>query len=355
MTKTSTQDHIAFYRKYRPAHFDEVIGQEHIVSVLKESVARKSVGHAYLFAGSRGTGKTSVARILAKELLTDANDIYEIDAASNRGIDDVRALREAVTSLPFFSQFKVYIVDEVHMLTKEAFNALLKTLEEPPKHAIFILATTEIDKLPQTVVSRCQTFTFKKPTRSELVEVVKSVGKKEGYSVEESAAELIAILGNGAFRDTHGVLEQVVSGVSTKTITVLDVERITGAPKGELVNDIVGSIANRVIENGLNAIRKAGKQNIDMTLLTKLVTEKVRAVLLLRIAPNMREDILSDYTPEDGKFLSNLAESGKEINSKTLLALLEVHDFLGKGDVPELPLELALVKILEQNEKPEKK
>jgi DNA polymerase-3 subunit gamma/tau len=153
------------YRKYRPNDWGDVIGQDHIVNVLENSIKLKKISHAYLFSGSRGTGKTSIARIFANALGISPNDIYEIDAASNRGIDDIREIRDGVNVLPLESTHKVYIIDEVHMLTKEAFNAILKTLEEPPAHAIFILATTETEKIPETVVSRCQVFSFKKPNR----------------------------------------------------------------------------------------------------------------------------------------------------------------------------------------------
>ena len=155
---------VALYRKYRPETFAQVIGQEPVIKALQGALSSDSLAHAYLFSGSRGTGKTSIARIFARELGSSENDTYEIDAASNRGIDDIRALRDAVRTLPFDSKYKVYIIDEVHMLTKEAFNALLKTLEEPPRHVIFILATTEEEKLPETIVSRCQSFRFKKPS-----------------------------------------------------------------------------------------------------------------------------------------------------------------------------------------------
>ena len=184
---------IALYRKYRPSSFDDVLGQEHIVKVLKGALKLGNIAHAYLFFGTRGTGKTSVARIMAQELKTSDADIYEIDAASNRGIDDIRELRDSVRTLPFNSDYKVYIIDEVHMLTKEAFNALLKTLEEPPKHVIFILATTELDKVPETIISRCQTFTFKKPTLSVLKDLVLSVSKKENFTLDNAGAELIYI------------------------------------------------------------------------------------------------------------------------------------------------------------------
>ncbi len=148
------------YRKYRPQTFKDVIGQEHVVKVLEGAVKLGNISHAYIFSGSRGTGKTSVARILAREIGTSGNDLYEMDAASNRGIDDVREIRESVNTLPFESKYKIYIIDEVHMLTREAWNAFLKTLEEPPSHVIFIMATTELEKVPETVVSRCQTFAF---------------------------------------------------------------------------------------------------------------------------------------------------------------------------------------------------
>src|SRR3989338_4556860 len=177
------------YRTYRPSSWNEVIGQDHIVNSLKDAISNERIAHAYLFSGSRGTGKTSVARILAKAVKSADDDIYEIDAASNRGIDDIRELREHVSVLPFSSPYKVYIIDEVHMLSKDAWNALLKTLEEPPKHVIFILATTELDKVPETIVSRCQTFSFRKPGRGILRKEIARVGKKEGYDLDSGASD----------------------------------------------------------------------------------------------------------------------------------------------------------------------
>src|SRR3990167_6614668 len=188
---------LVLYRKYRPQGWKDVRGQEQIVSALTAAAQASTPAHAYLFAGSRGTGKTSVARIFAREIGCAPEDLYEIDGASNRGIDDVRELREGVKSLPFRSPFKVYIIDEVHMLTKEAFNALLKTLEEPPKHVVFVLATTELGKLPDTIVSRCQHFTFKKPSQKILKESVLDITKKEGYTMDASSADLLATLGDG--------------------------------------------------------------------------------------------------------------------------------------------------------------
>src|SRR3989344_2620043 len=195
---------LALYRKYRPTRFADVVGQEHITKVLEAEVKKGTLPHAYLFTGPRGTGKTSVARILAIAAGCEPYDLHEMDAASNRGIDDVRELREAVRTLPFSSPVKVYIIDEVHMLTRESFNALLKTLEEPPTHVIFILATTELAKVPETIVSRCQTFVFKKPSPSLVAERVARIAHDEGYTLEPEAGGLVAFPADGAFRDAEG-------------------------------------------------------------------------------------------------------------------------------------------------------
>ena len=345
---------IALYRKYRPQKFAEVIGQEQVVKVLQGALKQGSVSHAYLFAGSRGTGKTSLARIFARELGTSANDLTEIDAASNRGIDDVRALREAVNTLPFESKYKVYIIDEVHMLTKEAFNALLKTLEEPPAHAIFILATTETDKLPETVVSRCQVFSFRTPSQQVLREVVLRVGKEEGAAVEPAAADLIALLGDGAFRDTLGILQKVLGASSSKKVTVKDVELLTGAPSSSLVNAFVTAIAERDLAKGIKAVSDASAQNIDAKTYLKMILEKLRGVLLLKVSPDMKPAVQAQVSEEDFALLASLAAkpagaAGSGINSQALVALLEAYDQVGKSSIPSLPLELALMRIIGQD------
>src|SRR3989344_4946079 len=232
----------ALYRKYRPQNFDDVLGQEHVTKPLREALRAGRITHAYLFYGSRGTGKTSVARILAHEIGCAPEDIYEIDAASNRGIDEIRALREAVHTLPFRSPYKVYIIDEAHMLTKEAFNALLKTLEEPPPHVIFILATTEPSKIIDTIISRCQVFTFKKPNQQILKQSVARIAKEEGFELLPASADLIATLAEGSFRDAESILQKVISSSADKKISIEEVEMITGAPKARLLNDIINSI-----------------------------------------------------------------------------------------------------------------
>src|SRR3989344_6780311 len=179
--------HQSLYRTYRPSRFEDIVGQDQVVAPLVEQIKAGKVGHAFLFAGSRGLGKTSIARIFARELGTSDRDLYEIDAASHNGVDYIRELTENIYALPFESKYKVYILDEAHMLSKGAWNAFLKTLEEPPAHALFILATTELEKVPETVQSRCQVFEFKKPTRAVLAQMITVVAKKEGYTLAADA------------------------------------------------------------------------------------------------------------------------------------------------------------------------
>ncbi len=339
---------LALYRKYRPKKFEEVLGQEHIVSVLEKSIADSKVSHAYLFVGSRGTGKTSVARIFAKDIGVSVNDIYEIDAASNRGIDDIRELRDGVRVLPFDSKYKVYIIDEVHMLSKDAWGAFLKTLEEPPKHVIFILATTELRKVPDTIISRCQVFTFRKPSDAILKNVVLDIAEKEGFELDNGSAELIAILGDGSFRDAEGILQKVLNFSKDKKIKREDIEKITGAPKTILVNNFIQSIAEKKLEEGIMAVRKASSENLDMKLYLKLIIQKFRIAIILKYAPKLENEMSGDLSEADLEFLKNLVKQDKEgmLRSHALVILLEAYQNIDRAFVSELPLELALIKIL---------
>lgn len=339
----------ALYRKYRPQDFDEVLGQEHIVKVLKGAIKLGNISHSYLLHGSRGTGKTTIARIIASELETSNEDIFEIDAASNRGIDDIRELREGISTAAFNSKYKIYIIDEVHMLTKEAWNALLKTLEEPPAHVIFVLATTEIEKVPDTIISRCQVFTFKKPSLAILKELVQNVVKKEGFKIDSAGAELVALLGDGSFRDTHGILQKIMSYSKDKNIDFKEISLVTGAPQATLVNDFLKSLAKNDLDLGLQAINRASAENIDMEIFLKMILMKLRTALLLRYAPEMKKELMEGLTEDDGEFLLEiLKEKGGAINSKSLEILLGAIETLKYASVRELPLELALIKILEK-------
>jgi DNA polymerase III subunit gamma/tau len=339
---------LALYRKYRPQAFASVLGQEHVVSVLEKAVGLGNICHAYLFSGSRGTGKTSVARILAREIGTKPDDLYEIDAASNRGIDDIRALKESVNTLPFSSPYKVYIIDEVHMLTKEAFNALLKTLEEPPKHAVFILATTETEKLPETVVSRCQVFTFRKPSQKILREYVLETAKQEGFDMDTSSAELIALLGDGSFRDTLGILQKSLSSSANKTIEPEEVELVTGAPRGTVVNDFIAAIESGDLSAALTLVRNAAASGLDLGVFLRLVVHKLRTILLLRFAPDLTASIQGEFSESDFAYLKDAALR-KRVTSATLKEFLAASEDARSSYVPELPLELALYRLLGQD------
>lgn len=338
---------IALYRKYRPESFAEVMGQDHIVKAISGSLASGKVAHAYLLCGPRGTGKTTIARIIAHELGTSVNDINEMDAASNRGIDDVRDINENVRTLPFDSKYKIYILDEVHMFTKEAWNALLKTIEEPPEHVIFILATTEFEKIPETIISRCQSFIFKKPNDAILSQVVTNVAKKEGYTLEDGGAELIALLADGAFRDALGTLQKVISFSKDKKINISEIEEITGAPNTTLVDSFLDALATNDIEKGFSSIEKAVKQNIDMGVYIKMILYKLRYALMLRYVPATKKSIENNINERDMAYLEKLVSTKPEyISSATLSTLLGAYQSLRTAVISELPLELALIKIL---------
>lgn len=348
---------LALYRKYRPKNFKEVLGQDHIIKVLESSVETNKVSHAYLFVGSRGIGKTSVARIFATSIGVSPNDLYEIDAASNRGIEDMKELRDGVRVLPFDSKYKVYIIDEVHMLSKDAWGALLKTLEEPPKHVIFILATTELHKVPETIISRCQVFTFKKASDAVCRKMLLDVAKSEGFELDAGSAELLAILADGSFRDGLGELQKILNFSKSKKIKREDVEKITGAPKTTLVNDFISAIAEKNLEKGISTVRIASENNLDMKLYFKLIIQKFRIAIILRYAPKLMENdpstslrasMAGNLGETDLEFLKELIKNDKEgmLRSGALSVLLEAYQNIDNAFVAELPLELALVEII---------
>lgn len=338
----------ALYRKYRPQTFDEVLGQDELVRALKGAIAQDTIGHAYLFSGGRGIGKTTLARIFARAIGTSEHDLIEIDAASNRGIDDIRALREEVHTSPLSSPFKVYVIDEVHMLTKEAFNALLKTLEEPPRHVVFILATTEPEKLPDTIVSRCQTFSLARPTTTLLREMITKVAEKEGRTIDTAGAERIALLADGAFRDAHGILQKILASTEAKEITVSDIESVTGTPNSTLLTNVLDAVGDGDLDRALLALNtlKTARGSAKTALL--LLTRLVRAVLIARTAPSFAKEIEGEYTEEEWQaVIKHAAESKGHINSRLLTRLLDAQIRIGTTYLPELPIELAIIEHLE--------
>lgn len=337
--------HESLYRAYRPHSFAEVAGQEQVTKPLSEAVKAKKIGHAYLFSGSRGLGKTSVARIFAREIGCTERDLFEIDAASNNSVEDIRSLTENVYTLPFESPCKVYILDEVHMLSKAAWNAFLKTLEEPPAYAVFILATTELDRVPETVQSRCQVFEFKKPTRKDLSALLITVAKKEGYTLAPDAAELVAMLADGSYRDALSVLQKVLTAAPDKKLTRVEVEQATGAPKRELVYALMSALAAGERGKALSAIEKASKSGADMKLFLELLIESLRNALLIRYASDLHTQLLEELGQEEFASLSAFAKE-KGIVHQTLLAFLTANDRIRYAPIPEIPLELAVFELL---------
>lgn len=233
------------------------------------------------------------------------------------------------------------------MFSKDAWNALLKTIEEPPSYVIFILATTEIEKVPETIVSRCQSFIFKKPTDDILSQVILNVAKKEGYKIEEGGIDLIAILADGAFRDALGILQKVISFSKDSVISLKEIEEVTGAPNKKLVNDLIDSIAYSDLAKGFETIEKAFKQNLDMHVFTKMILHKMRYALILKYLPQMNKSLANDMTDEDLKYLENLLkDKPANISSSTLNVLLESYQAIQNSAIAQLPLELSLIKII---------
>ncbi len=275
----------ALYRKNRPKTFGEVIGQEPITKTLQKAIKSGRVSHAYLLSGPRGVGKTSVARILAHEVnrlpYKDESihlDIIEIDAASNRRIDEIRDIREKVLIAPTSAKYKVYIIDEVHMLTKEAFNALLKTLEEPPAHCIFILATTEVHKLPETIISRTQRFNFKPVPKDKAVSHLGIIAKAEKIDIEPAALELLADYGSGSFRDSLSLLDQL--GGTGRTVTQQDIRQLVGLPPAEAIAKLIEFITNGDSAGALQLLSDLRDSGHSPTLMAAQLSQQLRSRLL---------------------------------------------------------------------------
>jgi DNA polymerase-3 subunit gamma/tau len=353
----SAKIHTTLYRAHRPFIFDDIRGQDHIVNVLRAQVDNNKIAHAYLFAGTRGTGKTSIARIFARAVGTTEKDLYEMDAASNRGVDDVRELRDGVHTVPFDSRYKVYIIDEAHMLTKEAWNALLKTLEEPPAHVVFIFATTEIEKVPDTIISRCEVHQFKTPSQAVIADVVTTVAHKEGWKLEKSAADLVGMLAEGSFRDALGVLQKVLSVSKDKVVNIAEVEEVTGAPRGIIIAEILEALAARDSATALKGVEDVARTGGDARTLIRLLLKHVRAIIMVRVAKQVSQELhlSEEFSEGDWKRIETLAADIKGgITSGTLKVLLDADAETVWASMPYMPLELAIITQAEKEQQQHK-
>lgn len=357
--------HRVFSLKYRPQNFDELTGQNHIVLSLKGAINTRAIGHAFLFAGPRGVGKTTMARIFAKSLncingpttspcqecpsckeitLSRSIDVIEIDGASNRGIEEIRNLRESIKYAPIQGRYKIYIIDEVHMLTQEAFNALLKTLEEPPSSVIFILATTNQAKIPSTILSRCQRFLFKRLSISEITKRLKFITEKENLEITEKALYYLALRADGSIRDGESILEQLSSFVEGK-ITEDHVFKLIGFLSIDFYIDLITNITRKNLAQVFLLLNKSIEEGADVLEIYHGLINYLRKILLAHIGVNYE---LIDSTAEEIELLNGIS-----IDNACLMNFLETcikyEDTIRRSINPRIALELLLAQLTSEN------
>ncbi len=362
----------ALYRKYRPKKLEDVLGQDTNVQILKNAAKAGHLGQAYIFYGARGTGKTTTARLIAKLLNCEKRrndpkfaalgepcnecreclsidaqnsfDVVEIDAASNRGIDEIRNLKENIKTSPTSGAYKVYIIDEAHMLTGAAFNALLKTLEEPPKHAVIIMATTEYEKLPATIVSRAQRFVFKKQAKATIMTKLSTIAKAEKIKINDDVLELIAAAGEGSFRDAESLLEQISSFDKATAISLEDAERITGRTGLRRVHELAALMLGKDVKGALATLSALNDDGHNLVQFTKDLIHYFRKVLSLSINPSLEATFEKDLTKDEVAAVKKL---GTTTDTATLVkiikALIRAYAEMRYSPFAIVPLEVAIV------------
>lgn len=361
--------YMALYRKHRSKTFDEILGQDHITTTIKNQIMNDKIAHAYLFCGIRGTGKTSIAKILAKAVNCEspvngnpclkcptceaiANEtvlnVIEIDAASNTGVDDVRNIRDDALYMPQTGKYKVYIIDEVHMLSKNAFNALLKILEEPPKHVIFILATTESQKIPQTILSRCQRFDLKRISKTLMHDRMKEYIEEEGAILEDRAIDYIVELSEGSMRDGLSILEQIISIKQGQEITLEDVLNVLGNVDYDTYNKFTMDLENRDIKGCIEKVNEIYDDGKDIVNFASMYCNYLRNLVL--VASNTNISLL-DMSEENASTIKDVA--GK-ISANRLIYLLEefinCEKAMRYSNMPKLTLEMLIIRLCKEEE-----
>lgn len=357
---------MALYREYRPKTFDDVLGQDHIINTIRNQINNNNIGHAYLFSGTRGTGKTSTAKIFSRAVnclepengspcnkceickgILDGSimDVMEMDAASNRGVNDIRELRDKVSYPPSYARYKVYIIDEVHMLTQEAFNALLKTLEEPPKHLIFILATTEPEKIPQTILSRCQRFDFKRIENDVIKENMEKIIESLDIEIETEALDVIARNADGGMRDALSLLEKCISFSSDKLVRYEDVISVLGIVNVDTIFTIIDSVIDRSIEDILISINEMIEDGRDVHQFIKDIIYHFRNLMMIKTFEGANSLVEVDsYTLE--KYLKQADGLKLDYIIRILDILSEIDEKAKSSTEPRVLLEMAFLKIL---------
>ncbi len=357
-------NYLVLARKCRPQVFADVVGQNHVVKTLSNAIRLDRIAHAYIFSGPRGVGKTSVARIMAKAINCEGGpretpcnkcancreitegislDVREIDGASNRGIDEIRVLRENVKFSPASSKYKIYIIDEVHMLTKEAFNALLKTLEEPPSHVIFIFATTEIFKVPATILSRCQHFDFRRISVGQIADSLKEIAEKEGIAISDAGLSWIAQGGEGSLRDAQSIFDQVISYTGSE-IKDSDIEELLGIRERKLIYDVSRAVIERKADVCLKIVEEAYYSGVDIKQFYQMLLNHMMNLLAVKItgSDKIREDLSED---EIGELKKQADEASRETIQRLLDILMAEEDDLRKSMDARLNLEYVLVRM----------